>query len=113
MLYNIHPSIHSFIYLGRLISILSTYNRPLTYVESDKGGTQTLLPNVLMWGQNANEVEDNEIVEDKVTKLHRRLKNVREHTWFHWQKEYVHRLMEAHTVARKDKPQIPEIGGIV
>ena len=99
--------------MGRLTSILSTYNRPLTYVESDKGGTQTLLPNVLMWGQNANEVEDNAIDEDKVTKLHRRLKNVREHTWFHWQKEYAHRLMEAHTVARKDKPQIPEIRGIV
>ena len=52
-------------------------NRPLTYVESDEGGPQTLIPNVLMWGQNAHELEDVEIDEEEVTKLHRRLKNVR------------------------------------
>ena len=26
-------------------------NRPLTYVESDEGGPQTLTPNVLMWAK--------------------------------------------------------------
>ena len=89
MLYKIHSFIHllgkTHLYFEHLEEVVLDMekhlnNRRLTYVESDKGGTQTLLPNVLMWGQNANEVEDNEIDEDKVT---RRLKNVREHTWFH------------------------------
>ena len=76
-------------------------NRPLTYVESDEGGPQTLTPNVLMWGQNAHELADIEINEEEATKLHR------------WQKEYVHSLMESHRVNRKDKLQVPEIGEIV
>lgn len=93
MLYKIYTFIHllgkTHLYFEHLQDVIVDIekhlnNRPLTYVESDKGRTQTLLPTVLMWGQNANEVEDNEIDEDKVTKLHRRLKNVREHTWlFH------------------------------
>ncbi|XP_074611853.1 uncharacterized protein LOC141866271 [Acropora palmata] len=88
-------------------------NRPLTYVESDEGGPQTLTPNALMWGQNAHGLEDIEIDEEEVTKLHRHLKNIREHAWRRWQKEYVHSLMEAHRVNRKDKPQMPEVGEIV
>ena len=48
-------------------------NRPLTYVESDEGGPQTLTPNVLMWGQNAHGLEDIEIDEEEGTKLHRHL----------------------------------------
>ena len=79
-------------------------NRPITYVESDEGGPQTLTPNVLMWGQNAHGLEDIEIDEEEVTKLHRHLKNIREHAWRRWQKEYVRSLMEAHSVNRKDKP---------
>ena len=75
-------------------------------------GTRPLAPNVLLWGQNAHGLEDIEIDEEEVTKLHRHLKNVREHAWRRWQKEYVHSLMEAHRVNRKDKPQTPEIGEI-
>ena len=88
-------------------------NRPLTYVESDEGEPQTLTPNILMWGQNAYDLEDIEVDEEEVTKLHRRLKNAREHAWSRWQNEYVHSLMEAHRVNRRDKQQMPEIGEIV
>ena len=84
-------------------------NQPLTYVESDEGGPQTLTPNVLMWGQNAHKLEDIEIDNDEVTKLHRPLKSVRDQAWRPWQKEYVHRLIEAHRVNRNDKLQMPEI----
>ncbi|XP_029205849.2 uncharacterized protein LOC114969687 [Acropora millepora] len=88
-------------------------NRPLTYVESDEGGQRTLTPNVLIRGQNAHGLEDIEIDEEEVTKLHRHLKKIREHAWRRWQKEYVRSLMEAHRVNRKDKPQMPEVGEIV
>ena len=85
-------------------------NRPLTYVESEEGEPQTLTPNILMWGQNAYDLEDIEVDEEEVTKLHRRLKNAREHAWSRWQNEYVHSLMEAHRVNRRGKQQMPEIG---
>lgn len=88
-------------------------NRPLTYVESEEGDAQTLTPNILMWGQDVYDLADIEIDEEEVTKLHRRLKNAREHVWRRWQKEYVHSLMEAHRINRKDKQQVPEIGEIV
>ena len=51
-------------------------NRPLTYVESDEGGPQTLTPNVLMWGQNAHGPEDIDVDEEEITRLQRHLKNV-------------------------------------
>ena len=70
-----------------------------------------MTPNVVMWGQNVHRLEETD--EEEVTKLYRHLKNVREHAWCHWQKEYVHSLMEAHRVNRKDKPQMPEIEEIV
>ena len=43
-------------------------------------------------------LEDIEIDEEEVTKLHRHLENVREHSWRRWKKEYVHSVMEAHRV---------------
>ena len=53
-------------------------NRPLTYLESDGGEEQVLTPNVLMWGQNAYEVEEPEEEGDEVTKLHKRLRKASE-----------------------------------
>ena len=66
-----------------------------------------------MWGQDACDLADIVINEEDVTKLHRCLQNAREPVWHHWQKEYVHSLMEAHRVNRKGKQQVPEIGEIV
>lgn len=68
-----------------------------------------------MRGQNANELVDIEIDKEEVTKLHRHLKNIKKHAWCPWQKEYryVHSLMEAHRVIRKDKSQMPERQEIV
>ena len=40
-------------------------NRPLTHLESDGGEKQVLTPNVLMWGQNAHQVEETEEEEMK------------------------------------------------
>ena len=58
-------------------------NRPLTHLESQGGEEQVLNPNVLMWGQNAHEIEETETEKDgdKVSKLHKRLKEVKQHAW--------------------------------
>ena len=87
-------------------------NRPLTYLESDGGEEQVLTPNVLMWGQNAHQVEETEEDGDEVSKLHKRLRETREHAWRRWKHEYVHSLLESHRVNRKAAP-VPDVGEIV
>lgn len=87
-------------------------NRPLTYFESDGGEEQVLTPNVLMWGQNAHQVEETEEDRDEVSKLHKRLKETKWHAWRRWKHEYIHSLLESHRVNRKTVP-VPDIGEIV
>ena len=87
-------------------------NRPLTYLESDGGEEQVLTPNVLMWGQNAHQVEETEEDGDEVSKLHKRLRETRQHAWRTWKHEYVHSLLESHRVNRKAAP-LPDVGEIV
>ena len=89
-------------------------NRPLTHLESEGGEEQVLTPNVLMWGQNAHEIEETETEEDgdEVSKLHKRLKEVKQHAWKRWKHEYIHSLLESHRVNRKTSP-VPDIGEIV
>ena len=87
-------------------------NRPLTYVESEGGEEQVLTPNVLMWGQNAHEIEEIEEDGDEVSKLHKRLKEAKQHAWKRWKHEYIHSLLESHRVNRKTGP-VPDIGEIV
>ena len=69
-------------------------NRPLTYVESDGGNEKVLTINMIMWGQDAQIVEDIEVEKNQITKLYRRLNTARQHAWSSWQKEYVHSLMK-------------------
>ena len=87
-------------------------NCPLTYLESDGGEEQVLTPNVLMWGQNACEVEEPEEELDEVTKLHKRLREAKQHVWSRWRNEYLHSLLESHRINRKTAP-VPNIGEIV
>ena len=89
-------------------------NRPLTHLESEGGEEQVLTPNVLMWGQNAHEIEETETEEDgdEVSKLHKRLKEVKQHVWKRWKHEYIHSLLESHRVNRKTSP-VPDIGEIL
>ena len=87
-------------------------NRPLTYFESDGGEEQVLTPNVLMWGQNAHQVEETEEDGDKVSKLHKHLKETKQHAWGRWKHKYIHSLLESHQVNRKTAP-VPDIGEIV
>ena len=89
-------------------------NRPLTHLESQGGEEQVLTPNVLMWGQNANEIEETETEKDgdKVSKLHKRLKEVKQQAWKRWKHEYIHSLLESHRVNRKTGP-VADIGEIV
>lgn len=89
-------------------------NRPLTHLESQGGEEQVLTPNVLMWGQNAHEIEETETEKDgdEVSKLHKRLKEGKQHAWKRWKHEYIHSLLESHRVNRKTGP-VPDIGKIV
>ena len=87
-------------------------NRPLTYVESEGGEEQVLTPNVLMWGQNAHEIEEIEEDGDEVSKLHKRLKEAKQHAWKRWKHEYIRSLLESHRVNRKTA-LVPDIGEIV
>ena len=87
-------------------------NRPLTYLESDGGEEQVLTPNVLMWGQNAYHVEETEEDGDEVSKLHKQLRETKQHAWRRWKHEYVHTLLESHRVNRKATP-VPDVGEIV
>lgn len=47
----------------------------------------------------------------KVTKLHARLNEKRQHVWQRWKKKYVHGLMESHRIKRgeSDYPEIREV----
>ena len=87
-------------------------NRPLAYLKSEGGEEQVLIPNVLMWGQNAHEIEETEEDRDEVSKLHKRLKEAKQHAWKRWKRKYIHSLLESHRVNRKIGP-IPDIGEIV
>ena len=87
-------------------------NRSLTYLESGGGEEQVLTPNVLMWGQNAHKIEETEEDRDEVSKLHKRLKEAKQHAWKRWKHEYIHSLLESHRVNRKTGP-VPGIGEIV
>ena len=87
-------------------------NRPLTYVESEVGEDQVLTPNVIMWGQNSNILEDIEVESESLTKFQRRLQHAREHVWRRWSREYVRSLMEQHRMKRSDAV-IPGVGEIV
>ena len=71
-------------------------NHPLTYLESDGGEEQVLTPNVLMWGPNAHQVEETEEDGDEVSKLHKRLRETKQHAWRMWKHKYIHSLLESH-----------------
>ena len=86
-------------------------NRPLTYIESDFG-EEVLTPNVIMFGQNAHQIENIEVKDDEVTKMFKRQQEAKQHAWQRWKREYLHSLMESHRINRKDAPY-PEIGEIV
>ena len=86
-------------------------NRPLTYLESDGGEEQVLTPNMLMWGQNAHPLEEDED-EDEISALNKRLKETKNHAWRRWRHEYIHSLLESHRINRKTA-KVPEIGEIV
>ena len=87
-------------------------NRPLTYLESKGGKEQVLTPNVLMWGQNEHKIEEAEEDRHEVSKLHKQLKEAKQHTWKRWKHEYIHSLLESHRVKRKTGPVL-DIGEIV
>ena len=87
-------------------------NRPLTYLESEGGEEQVLTPNMLMWGQNAHQIEETEEDRDEVSKLHKRLVETKQHARKRWKHEYIHSLLESHGVNRKTTP-VPDIGEIV
>ena len=67
-------------------------NCPLTYLES--------------------EIEAIEEDRDEVSKLHKRLKEAKQHAWKRWKCKYIHSLLESHQVNRKIGP-MPDIGEIV
>ena len=87
-------------------------NCPLTYLESEGGKEQVLTLNELMWGQNAHEIQEIEEDGDEVSKLHKRLKEAKQHAWKRWKHEYIRSLLESHRVNRKTA-LVPDIGEIV
>ena len=87
-------------------------NWPLTYVESEDGEDQVLTPNVVMWGQNSNILEDIEVESESLTKFQRRLQHAREHARRGWSREYVRSLMKQHRMKRSGAA-IPGVGEIV
>ena len=88
-------------------------NRPLTYVESSQEEEQILTPNTILWGQDSYALgEINEMEDDEVCRLHKRLTLARQHAWSRWQNEYIRGLMEYHRVNKNISP-VPEIGEIV
>ena len=64
-------------------------NRPLTFLESEGGKEQVLTLNGLMWGQNAHEIQEIEEDGDEVSKLHKRLKETKQHAWKRWKHKYI------------------------
>ena len=87
-------------------------NHPLTYLKSQGGEEQVLTPNLLMTGQNAHEIEETEEDGDEVSKLHKRLKEAKQHAWKRWKHGYLNSLLESPRVNRKTGP-VPDIGEIV
>ena len=49
---------------------------------------------------------------DEASKLHKRLKEAKQHVWKRWRNEYIHSLLESHPVKRKTAP-VPDFGEIV
>ena len=84
-------------------------NRPLTYVESEQEEEQVLTPNTILWGQNVHTIDESDTDDGEVVKLHKRMKQKREHAWQRWKTEYVHSLMEHHRVI-KGENACPEVG---
>ena len=85
-------------------------NRPLTYVESEQEEEQVLTPNTILWGQNVHTIDESDTDDgEEVVKLHKRMKQKREHAWQRWKTEYVHSLMEHHRVI-KGENACPEVG---
>ena len=86
-------------------------NHPLTYVESESGEDQVLMPNLVMWGQGAYILEDIKVEDEELTRFHRRFHNAKQHAWTRWKWEYLDSLMESHRVKRLDTqpPKIREI----
>ena len=68
-------------------------NRP--HVESSQEEEQILTPNAILWGQDSYALGDiNEMEDDEVCRLHKRLTLARQHAWSRWQNEYIRGLME-------------------
>ena len=87
-------------------------NRPLTCIESDGGKPRVLTPNAILWSEGSYILEDQERDESKVTKMEKRLKVARQHSWNRWHKEYIHSLMESHRIVKFDG-QLPRVGEVV
>ncbi|CAB4008157.1 Hypothetical predicted protein [Paramuricea clavata] len=50
-----------------------------------------------LWGQNVHTIDESDTDDgEEVVKLHKRMKQQREHAWQRWKTEYVHSLMEHH-----------------
>ena len=85
-------------------------NRPLTYIESEQEEEQVLTPNTILWGQNVHTIDESDTDDgEEVVKLHKRMKQKREHASQRWKTEYVHSLMEHHRVI-KGENACPEVG---
>ena len=88
-----------------IIDIEKHFNsHPLTYLESNGGEEQVLTTNMLMWGQNAHQVEKTKEDRDEVSKRHKQLRETKQHGWRTWKHEYVRSLLESHRVNRKAPP---------
>ena len=92
-------------------SLLVLNNRPLTYVESKQEQQYVLIPDIILWGQDAYTIDGSDS-EDEVTKLYKHMKNKREHAWRRWKTKYLHSLLEHHRVNRRQNA-CPEVGEIV
>ena len=69
-------------------------------------------PTVLKWGQNAQQLEEPKEEGDEVSKLHKRLRETKQHAWRRWKQDYIHSLLESHQVNRKTA-SVRGIGEIV
>ena len=64
-------------------------NRPLTYVEAEGGEEEVLTPNTILWGRDMYPVDDTEDLNgEKLTKMTKRLGDVKAHAWKRWKREY-------------------------
>jgi hypothetical protein len=101
--------------LAIVIDIEENVNkRPLTYVESEQEEEQVLTP--ILWGQNVHTIDESDTDdEEEVAKLHKRVKQKREHAWQRWKMEYLHSLMEHHRVIKGENtcPEVEEMISVV